>query len=118
MAHLARLLVALTAFSSILALSACEPATLPEHLPGPAGAGLRDPRQTSPNMMSMAQKKWFQKYGSPDETQKNAHGGLDWIYQRSHGSQFGEQQEVETLSFDAGGVLNDQRKETLRRVGK
>lgn len=113
-----RLSVVFAAFTALLWCTACEPAVLPEHKPGPANCGLKDPRETSPNMLSMAQKKWYQKYGSPDSVQKNEHGGLDWIYERSHGSQFGEQQEVETLSFDKGGVLKKAENRTLRRVGK
>lgn len=102
-----------------LALSAaCEPVKLPHQQPGPVGCGQRDPRETAPGMLSIAQKEAFRKQGSPDEVRPNEKGGLDWLYKRSSGSVFGEQQTVEILSFDVEGLLYGQRTELLRKVGK
>ena len=35
----------------------------------------------------------------------NKSGGLDWLFHRSSGSVFGEQQTVEILMFDKDGIL-------------
>jgi hypothetical protein len=101
-----------------LAFAACEPVKLPHEQPGPAGCGLRDPRETAPGMLSIAQKEAYRQNGAPDSVQKNKHGGLDWKYQRSVGSVFGEQQSIETLSWSAEGLLAAKDTEMLKKVGK
>jgi hypothetical protein len=99
-------------------LSACEPVKLPHEMPGPPGAGLRDPRASGPTTMSYAQNKMYRESGSPDELRDNDRGGKDWIYTRSSGSVFGEQQKVEIYSFDAQGLLVGSRTDLIRSVGK
>lgn len=101
-----------------LLFAACEPVKLPHELPGPAGAGQRDPRVSGPTTMSNAQNKLYRESGSPDELRDNDKGGKDWIYQRSIGSVFGEQQKVEVYSFDAQGILVGSRTDMIRSVGK
>lgn len=101
-----------------VSLGACEPAKLPHQQPGPPGCGKRDPRKTAPGMLSIAQKETYRKQGSPDEVRENAHGGLDWLYKRSRGSVFGEEQTVEVFSFNAEGLLVGQDTEVLMKVGK
>ena len=96
----------------------CEPVKLPHQQPGPIGCGLRDPRETAPGMLSIAQKEAYRKQGSPNEVRSNERGGLDWLYPRSRGSVFGEEQTVEILSFDIEGLLYRQETEMLRKVGK
>lgn len=96
----------------------CEPVKLPHQQPGPIGCGLRDPRDTAPGMLSIAQKEAYRKQGTPSEVRPNERGGLDWLYPRSRGSVFGEEQTVEILSFDVEGLLFRQETEMLRKVGK
>lgn len=98
--------------------SGCEPVKLPHQQPGPAGCGKRDPRNTAPGMLSIAQKETYRKLGSPDDVRDNDRGGLDWLYRRSSGSVFGEQQTVEVYQFDKDGLLYNQTTDVLRRVGK
>lgn len=105
-------------FAAALLLAACEPVKLPHELPGPAGAGQRDPRTSGPTTMSNAQNKVYRELGSPDELRDNDKGGKDWLYSTSVGSVFGEQQKVEIYSFDAQGLLVNRRTEVLRSVGK
>ncbi len=104
--------------SATVVASGCGRAKLATDMPGPNGCGLRDPRETSPGMLSMAQKQYFQKRRAVKDVKRNEHGGLDWIYNVSAGSVFGEQQRVETISFDAQGLLVNTNVELLRRVGK
>lgn len=101
-----------------LLLGACEPATLPRDLPGPAGCGMRDPRGTSPNMLSMAQKMAYNDNSAISEVRPNAKGGLNWIYRMTAGSVFGQQEKVVTLTFDKGGILLDTHTEMVSRLGK
>ncbi|MFZ9887781.1 MAG: hypothetical protein ACO3JL_09790 [Myxococcota bacterium] len=108
----------LWALGLVLALGACEPVKLPHEQPGPAGCGTRDPRSTAPGMLSVAQKEAFRLSGSPHEVRPNDVGGLDWLYRRSTGSVFGEEQTVEMLRFDKDGLLVGRDTELLRKVGK
>jgi hypothetical protein len=101
-----------------LGVLGCDPAKRPEDEPGPAGCGLRDPRDTAPGMLSLAQKTTLQKNGKPDEVAKNDQGGLDWVYRVKAGGVFGEEETVTVLTFDAGGVLKASKKDLLRKVGK
>lgn len=104
--------------SALLTFSACEPVKLPHEEPGPPGCGMKDPRETAPGMLSIAQKTAYRQNGSPDEVVKNAHGGMDWRFKRSSGSVFGEKQTVEILSFNAQGILVAKDTELIRKVGK
>lgn len=104
--------------AGVVVASGCGRAKLATDMPGPNGCGLRDPRETSPGMLSMAQKQYFQKRRAIKDVKRNEHGGLDWIYNVSAGSVFGEQQRVETVSFSAEGILMGKNVELLRRVGK
>lgn len=109
----------LLAFAALaLAFSACEPVKLPHEQPGPPGCGLKDPRETAPGMLSIAQKEAFRQNGSPHEVVKNKHGGMDWRYKRSAGSVFGERQTIEILSFNAQGLLVAKDTEVIKKVGK
>lgn len=101
-----------------VAATGCEPVKLPHEQPGPAGCGKRDPRDTAPGMLSIAQKESYRQNGSPDEVRPNDKGGLDWLFQRSSGSMFGEQQTVEILSFDKDGILVGRETEVVRKLGK
>lgn len=115
----ARLLRACLAVTPVVVVaSACEPVKLPHEQPGPPGCGMRDPRDTAPGMLSIAQKEAYRQQGSPDQVRPNKHGGLDWLYNRSTGSVFGEQKTVEILSFNKEGLLVGRDTEVLMRVGK
>lgn len=114
-----RLLCACLALAPVVVAGvACEPVKLPHEQPGPPGCGMRDPRDTAPGMLSVAQKEAYRTNGSPDQVRPNKHGGLDWLYERSRGSVFGEQQTVEVLSFNAEGILVGRDTEVIMRVGK
>lgn len=115
----ARLLRAALAITPVVVVaSACEPVKLPHEQPGPAGCGMRDPRDTAPGMLSIAQKEAYRQNGGPDEVRPNKHGGLDWLYRRSAGSVFGEQQTIEILAFNKEGLLVGRDTEVLKKVGK
>jgi hypothetical protein len=101
-----------------LTFAACEPVKLPHEQPGPPGCGLRDPRDTAQGMLSIAQKEALRQNGKPDEVAKNDKGGLNWQYQRSVGSVFGEQVSVEVLIWDAQGLLVGKTTDVLKKVGK
>jgi|GEM_PF-915860 len=116
---LIRLLLALAATSVVLPMvTGCEERATPSNTPGPPGCGLRDPRDTAPGMLSWAQRKKLQRYGKPGSVRPNKWGGNDWIYNMSHGNQFGEEKSVEILSFDDKGLLVKQDKEVESYVGK
>lgn len=110
--------LALFCAPAALSLSACEPVKLPHEQPGPPGCGKRDPRDTAPGMLSIAQKKALQENGSPSDVESNSLGGLNWLYRRSSGSVFGEQQTIEIYSFDEEGVLKGRDTQMVRKVGK
>ena len=59
----------------VVGLGACQPAKLPKDMPGPPGCGMRDPRNTSPNMLSMAQKMAYRESRAIREVRPNG-GGL------------------------------------------
>lgn len=101
-----------------LGCGACEPVQLPHEQPGPAGCGLRDPRSTAPGMLSVAQKEAFRLSGAPHEVRPNDVGGLDWLYRRSTGSVFGEEQTIELMRFNKEGLLVGRDTELVRKVGK
>jgi hypothetical protein len=83
----------------------CSSSPHPEEIPGPPGCGLRDPRDTSPGMLSVAQKTTLQQNGSPSDVTKNMHGGLTWEYRSRQGSTFGENDSTVRFDFDAVGLL-------------
>lgn len=101
-----------------LGASGCDPAERAEDKPGPAGCGLKDPRDTAPGMLSLAQKMTLKKMGKPDEVAKNDKGGLNWVYRVKAGGVFGEEETVTVLTFDNGGVLKGSKKDLLSKVGK
>jgi hypothetical protein len=107
----------LVAFVTLL-LTACEPVKQAHEQPGPIGCGMRDPRDTSPGMLSVAQQTTHKQQGSPDELQTNSHGGKDWLFYRKTGSVFGEEQTLETFVFDAQGLLVEKKTDVVYKVGK
>ena len=112
-----RLLLVLSTLSLGLFL-ACEPATLPQDLPGPVGCGMRDPRSSAPNMLSMAQKLAYKDNSAISDVRPNKFGGMDWIYRQTSGSVFGQQEKVITLSFNAQGLLVGSHTEMVSKLGK
>ncbi len=102
----------------IAGLSCCQPAQRPEDIPGPAGCGLKDPRQSAPSALSYAQKKTYKDMRSPFRIEKNVHGGLDWFYQTQRGSVFGEKLSVLVYSFNQNGQLVDQKEDVIKQLGK
>jgi hypothetical protein len=112
------LALVLGAMPAVLVVSGCDPVKMPHEQPGPIGCGKRDPRDTAPGMLSVAQKKALQENGNPAEVRPNALGGLDWLYRRSSGSVFGEQQTVELFVFDVEGILRGRDTDVVRKVGK
>lgn len=97
---------------------ACDPVKLPHEMPGPAGCGQRDPRNSGPSTLSVAQQTTIRNQGMPVTVEANAHGGRTWLYIRSNGSVFGEQETAEMFAFDAGGLLVEHKTEVRRFVGK
>jgi hypothetical protein len=96
----------------------CEPAQLPHQLPGPVGCGKRDPRDTAPGMLSVAQKTALKNMGEPWDVRSNDKGGLDWLYRRTRGSVFGQSEEVIVYQFDQQGLLFNQTTDVVERLGK
>jgi len=97
---------------------ACKPAKMAHEMPGPAGCGKRDPRDTSPGMLSVAQKQVLRDTGSPFDVSDNNHGGKDWMFRRNNGSVFGEKETLIVYSFNAQGLLVEQRTDVLKSLGK
>ena len=112
------LLMSLIATSFTLPQMACKPAKLAKDMPGPAGCGKRDPRDTSPGMLSVAQKTVLKDSGTPYDVSDNEHGGLDWMFRRSNGGVFGEKESVIIYSFNKQGILMKSRTDVLKRSGK
>lgn len=108
--------VSLTGVVSVTA--ACDPVKLPHELPGPPGCGLRDPREAGPSTMSVAQNTVLKNHGHPATAEQNEDGGRSWVYFRSSGSVFGEQQAADLFVFNAQGLLISQKTEVSRQVGK
>lgn len=104
--------------SSALLSSGCEPVKLPHEMPGPVGAGKRDPRTSGPSMLSVAQQTTLRNQGTPLSVEDNDKGGKTWIYVRQSGSVFGEQETAEMFVFDDRGLLVEQKTELRRSVGK
>jgi hypothetical protein len=113
-----RTVFALVVAFVVVFICACEPVKQAHEQPGPIGCGMRDPRETSPGMLSVAQQTTYKQQGSPDELQNNSHGGKSWLYYRKSGSVFGEEQTLETFTFDAQGLLVDKKTDVVYKVGK
>jgi hypothetical protein len=111
------LLVALWS-SAVVTSSACEPVKLPHEMPGPPGCGRRDPSQSGPSTMSVAQNTTLKNMGLPGALEDNEFGGRTWLYSRQAGSVFGESATVEAFLFDAQGLLVAQKTEVKKQVGK
>jgi hypothetical protein len=97
---------------------ACEPVKLPNQMPGPPGCGMRDPRESGPSTLSVAQNMVLKNNGHPATAEPNEHGGRSWVFYRSSGSVFGEQDAADLFVFDAQGLLVSQKTEVSRKVGK
>ena len=96
----------------------CQKVELPRDRPGPPGCGMRDPNQTAPGMLSIIQQETHRGMGTPDQLLDNQVGGKDWVYFRSQGSVFGEQQSAETFRFNVQGLLVMRDTNVIKRVGK
>ena len=97
---------------------ACERVKMPYEMPGPPGCGMRDPSQTGPSMLSVAQQNTLRGQGTPGSLEDNERGGKTWIYFRQAGSVFGEKETVETFTFDKDGILVAQKTDLRKYVGK
>lgn len=113
---LASLLVAALSLTTVAA--GCDPVKLPHEMPGPLGAGKRDPRTSGPSTMSVAQQTTLRNQGTPGTVEDNDKGGKTWVYVRQSGSVFGEQETAEIFVFDDRGLLVEQKTELRRYVGK
>ena len=98
--------------------AACDPVKLPHELPGPVGAGKRDPTTSGPSTMSIAQQTTLRNQGMPMQLQENDKGGRTWIYLRQAGSVFGEQETAEMYMFDDRGLLLERKTEIRKYLGK
>jgi len=101
-----------------MALSSCDPVKMPYEMPGPLGAGKRDPRESGPSTLSIAQQTTLRNQGMPLDLVENQNGGKTWIYVRQAGSVFGEQETAEMYVFDDRGLLVKQETELRRYSGK
>src|SRR4051812_3792682 len=110
-----RLSATAAAFSIVLAAGvmsiACDPVKMPYEMPGPVGCGMRDPRESGPSMLSVAQQTALRNQGPPLNVERNDKGGLTWVYVRQAGSVFGESETAEEMIFDAQGLLVEQKTE-------
>jgi len=102
----------------LLAGLGCEPVKLPHEMPGPPGCGRRDPSQSGPSTLSVAQNTTLKNMGMPGALEDNEFGGRTWLYSRQAGSVFGESATVEAFLFDAQGLLVAQKTEVRKQVGK
>jgi hypothetical protein len=113
------LLASLLVFAPVVvAATACEPVKLPHEMPGPPGCGKRDPGQSGPSTMSVAQNTTVRDMGVPGALEDNEFGGKTWLYSRQAGSVFGESATIEAYIFDAQGLLVGQKTEIKKQVGK
>jgi len=103
---------------SLALAAACGPVKMPHELPGPPGSGMRDPRQAGPSTMSVAQNTVMKNNGHPVSADPNEHGGRTWVFVRSTGSVFGEQEVDDLFAFDAQGLLISQKSEVRKSLGK
>jgi hypothetical protein len=103
---------------AVCSLSGCDPVKLPHEMPGPPGCGKRDPNQSGPSTLSVAQNTTVKNMGMPGAVEDNEHGGKTWLYSRQAGSVFGESATIEAFIFDARGLLVAQKTEVRKQVGK
>lgn len=96
----------------------CEPVKLAHEMPGPVGAGKRDPSTSGPSTMSVAQQTTLRNQGMPLQLLDNDKGGRTWMYVRQAGSVFGEQETAEIFVFDDRGLLVEQKTEIRKYSGK
>ena len=96
----------------------CQPVKMPHEVPGPVGAGKRDPHTSGPSTMSVAQQTTLRNQGMPMQLQDNDKGGRTWLYVRQAGSVFGEQETAEMFVFDDRGLLIEQKTEIRKYSGK
>ena len=114
-------LLLVTAFSlasSVVAVSGCDPVKMPAEMPGPLGCGRRDPRDSGPSTMSVAQNTVLKNNGHPGGVEPNEQGGMTWFYVRSAGSVFGESETAEMFLFNAEGLLVGTKTEIRKQLGK
>jgi hypothetical protein len=102
----------------VVVTGACEPVKLPHEMPGPPGCGKRDPSQSGPSTLSVAQNTTLKNMGMPGAVEDNDVGGKTWLYSRQAGSVFGETATIEAYVFDAQGLLVAQKTEVRKHVGK
>ena len=112
------LLAALAAPAVLGSLVACDPVKMPAEMPGPPGCGMRDPRDSGPSTMSVAQNTVIRNMGHPSTVEPNEAGGRTWVYFRQSGSVFGESETAEIYTFDAQGLLAHQKTELRHKTGK
>ena len=113
------LLVALALCAPVIVtVTACEPVKLPHEMPGPLGCGKRDPNQSGPSTLSVAQNSTVRNMGMPGALEDNEFGGKTWLYSRQAGSVFGESATIEAYIFDAQGLLVGQKTQVQKQVGK
>jgi hypothetical protein len=103
---------------SLAFFAACDPVKMPHEMPGPVGAGKRDPSIAGPSTMSVAQQTTLRNQGMPLQLIDNDKGGKTWVYVRQAGSVFGEQETAEMFVFDHRGLLVEQKTEIRKYSGK
>ena len=109
---------AVVASFCLFAVVACDPVLMPHEMPGPRGCGKREPSESGPSTMSVAQNTTLKNQGQPGQTTLNDLGGRDWLFVKQAGSVFGETETAEIFSFNAEGLLVAQRTEVRKQVGK
>jgi hypothetical protein len=112
------LLAALFVPAFTLPMGGCGKVQMPHEVPGPPGSGLRDPRNSGPSTMSVAQQTTIKNQGMPLDMLDNDKGGKTWMYVRQSGGVFGEKETAELFEFDARGLLVSQRTEVRKDLGK
>jgi hypothetical protein len=112
------LVVSLVLLALPVVVTACEPVLMPHEVPGPNGCGKRDPSESGPSTMSVAQNTTLKNQGMPGLSEPNALGGRDWTYVKQAGSVFGETETAEVFTFNAQGLLVSQKTEVRKQVGK
>ncbi len=110
--------VAALAVCAPIALAACGPVKMPAEMPGPLGCGRRDPRDSGPSTMSVAQNTVLKNNGQPGVVEPNDKGGMSWMYIRSAGSVFGESETAEMFIFNGEGLLVGTKTEIRKQLGK
>ena len=112
------LLAVVVVSAPVVVTSGCEPVKLAHEMPGPLGCGKRDPNQSGPSTLSVAQNSTVRDMGMPGALEDNEFGGKTWLYSRQAGSVFGESATIEAYIFDAQGLLVGQKTQVQKQVGK